>query len=156
MNRKKCLVIALGNPLQGDDGFGAAVLGRLSRDPDVLGCADLVDAHTDLLSLVAELAAYERVVLVDAVLTEDGAGDVAVLSESAIASHAGASLSAHQMSPGEVVRLFRVLHPQARTEIRVVGLRVREIRHGTEPCRPAALVDGEDAVRELVGLRGRS
>ena len=57
------LVLALGNPLRGDDGIGAAVLNALPAvPPDVT----LLDGGTPGLELVLTLRGYERVIIVDA------------------------------------------------------------------------------------------
>jgi hydrogenase maturation protease len=66
MMPRKCLVAGLGNPLQGSDGFGQAVLARLGERTDLPEHTELPDAHTDLLRYVARFASYDLVVLVDA------------------------------------------------------------------------------------------
>lgn len=44
-------IMAVGNPLYGDDGVGAAVLERI-RDGDLFPGAELIDAGVDALSLI--------------------------------------------------------------------------------------------------------
>lgn len=57
------LVLALGNPLRGDDGVGAAVLNALpALPPGVTG----LDGGTPGLSLVLSLQGYDRAIIVDA------------------------------------------------------------------------------------------
>jgi hypothetical protein len=74
----KWLVLGLGNPLAGADGFGPAVIARLRRAAWPDG-ADFVDAHTDLLAHLHRFEHFDRVVLVDTVL--DDRGGVAVIDE---------------------------------------------------------------------------
>ncbi len=61
----KTLVLALGNPLRGDDGIGAAVLAELARadlPPDVT----LLDGGTPGLETALLLQGYGRAVIIDA------------------------------------------------------------------------------------------
>jgi hydrogenase maturation protease len=59
------VILALGNPLRGDDGVGAAVLEHLSRGalPNTVA---LLDGGTSGLELVLLLNAYQHVVIIDA------------------------------------------------------------------------------------------
>jgi len=129
---KMTLIAGLGNPLSGDDAFGVRVIERLQQaitelPPDAV----LVDAHTDLLNHIEDFAAYERVLLIDAVLDTEGKlgqpGRVIVLDENKFESWTETSQSVHQMSPLLAVKLFRTLYPEARTKITLIGLIVDEI-----------------------------
>jgi hydrogenase maturation protease len=131
--RRRILILGLGNPLAGDDSFGAIVVEALARVP--LPAADVAAVHTDLLGWIDRFENYERVILVDALLDPDGpAGEVSVLTEAQLASFPDASPSVHQMSPLLALRLFRQLYPGAKTEVVLVALRTREIR--IPGCRP--------------------
>ncbi len=59
------LVLALGNPLRGDDGVGAATLEVLSRH-DLPEGVDLVDGGTGGLEIVLMFQDYRRVIIIDA------------------------------------------------------------------------------------------
>ncbi len=59
------LVLALGNPLRGDDGVGAAVIARLAEAHLPQG-VDLRDGGTPGLETVLLLQGYRRVIIVDA------------------------------------------------------------------------------------------
>ncbi len=59
------LVLALGNPLRGDDGVGAAVIEHLTRQSLPLGVA-VMDGGTPGLELVLLLNGYRRAIIVDA------------------------------------------------------------------------------------------
>ena len=60
------LVLALGNPLRGDDGVGAAVLEHLRRSGALPGQVDLVDGGTAGLETVLLLQGYRRAMIIDA------------------------------------------------------------------------------------------
>ena len=115
------LVVALGNPQQGADGFGPAVADRLRRTRGLPDGVDLVDAHTDLLAHLERFAQYDRVVLVDAVLGGER-GQVAVVDEETFAPWDERSPGSHSVSPLVAVKLFRQLHPASRTRILLVAL----------------------------------
>jgi hydrogenase maturation protease len=143
------LVVGIGNRLQGADGFGPAVVDRLRRTPDLAGTIDVVDAGTDLLAQLDRFAAYDRVVLVDAVLA-DGEPRVAIVDEAAFSRWDDRSPSCHAVSPVVAVRLFRCLHPAVRNQISLVALTVDAIRF--ERSLGSDVVDaGAEAVIRLIG-----
>lgn len=149
------LVLGLGNPLSGADGFGPAVVERL-RDGTPVPGVEIVDAGTDLLGWIARFADYDRVVLVDAVAVGDPATPpcVATIGEETFTAWDAASAGAHEMSPLAAVRLFRALqHGTSITPvIQLVGFFVSETAFARRP--DAAEIDaGVDAVQQLVASR---
>nr|MBN1229316.1 hydrogenase maturation protease [Anaerolineae bacterium] len=62
----RLLVLALGNPLRGDDGAGEAVLEYLKSGPGIPEHIDLVIGGTPGLELVLFLEGYSRAVIIDA------------------------------------------------------------------------------------------
>lgn len=58
-------IIAVGNSFYGDDGIGAAVLENIRQEGHFPG-AELIDVHTDALTLLDHLACGETTVVVDA------------------------------------------------------------------------------------------
>jgi hydrogenase maturation protease len=141
------LVVGIGNPLQGADGFGPAVIASLRASASLPPDTQLIDAHTDLLALIDRFAAFDQVVLVDAVLG-DGRAEVIVFDEPAFAQWPTESPSSHQVSALVAVGLFRRLYPEARTRISLVGLNVDEV---TRQQNGAQFVDeGVAAVQRLI------
>jgi hydrogenase maturation protease len=152
---RKILVLGLGNPLSGDDGFGGRVLERLRLQGGGLPPGvTLADAHTDLLNRLEDFARYDQVLLIDAVLDPERRqgepGRVAVFEEQAFQSWRDDSPSAHQVSPLMAVRLFRLLHPEARTRILLVGLLVDEIRRTPHFATDDRIARAADAVFNLM------
>lgn len=130
--RKKTLILGLGNPLSGDDGFGARVLERLRQnEPEAPHGVHMADAHTDLLNHLEDFARYDCIVLIDAILDPEGKqgepGRVAAIDETVFQSWPEASQSVHQVSPLLAVKLFRQLHPDAGSRIVLVGLFVDRV-----------------------------
>ncbi len=60
------LLLALGNPLRGDDGVGPAVLEALAQAGDLPEDVSLLDGGTAGLETVLLLQGYRRVIIVDA------------------------------------------------------------------------------------------
>jgi hydrogenase maturation protease len=151
MNRqKKTIVIGLGNPLSGDDGFGSRVLDLLEKTdfhPDF----DSKDDPTDLLGIIDNFADYDRVLLIDAILDPERklgrTGQVAVLDEDAFLSWPKSSQGVHQMSPLLAVRLFRKLYPQAQTEIILAGLLVDHLKTVPVYATDAAIREAFEILR---------
>jgi hydrogenase maturation protease len=148
-------VVGLGNPLSGDDGFGARVLAHLNENRAGLPPgASLLDAHTDLLNHLETLACYDRVVLVDAILDANGKlgipGTVSVLDEEALLALSESSPSVHQVSPLLAVRLFRTLHPEALPRIILVGLLVDRISRSLVYATEERIALGADAVLKAI------
>jgi hydrogenase maturation protease len=133
------------------DAFGTRVIERLlQKNSALLQYADLADAHTDLLSRIDCFPAYERVVLIDAILDPDAkigdAGHIVLLDEEALSLWPEASPSVHQLSPLLVVKLFRQLHPEATTRILLVGLCADRIELGSGMGAQAGVPPSEESV----------
>lgn len=126
----KWLVLGLGNPLAGADGFGPAVIARLRRESPPDG-AYLVDAHTDLLAHLHRFEQVDHVFLVDTVL--DDRGGVAMVDEAEFSQWDDRSGGVHQLSPLAAVKLFRHLHPEAATLITLVAHFVPEHAFALQP-----------------------
>ncbi len=146
--------MALGNPLSGDDGFGARVLKKLQGlAVDLPPEVTLVDAGTDLLNQIESFAEYGHIVLIDAILDPEGklgqTGRVDVIDEESILSWPETSQSVHQITPLLGIKLFRVLHPAAKTKINILGLFVDRISHS-----PLYMTDEriEEAVAAVLAL----
>ena len=147
---KKTLVLGLGNPLSGDDGFGRRVLERL-REGDLPPGATLADAYTELLNRLEDFARYDQVLLIDAVLDpERRQGEPGRVEVQALQSWRDDSPSAHQVSPLMAVKLFRLLHPEARTRILLVGLLVDEIRRTPRFATDDRIARAADTVLNLM------
>lgn len=63
--RSEVLILALGNPLRGDDGVGAAILCALQTHSEV-AAVDLVDGGTPGLETLLMLQGYRHAIILDA------------------------------------------------------------------------------------------
>jgi len=145
------LVIGLGNPLAGDDGFGPAVLRRL-QEIGLPGDVDAVPSCTDLLDHIDCFLGYEAVVLVDALTgTSAPLGTVDRVDESTLLAWRAPSTSAHRLSPVEALRVFRALVPRAATRITLVALHTDSVRPQPVHARPRTIEEGVRLVWQLLG-----
>jgi hydrogenase maturation protease len=147
--QKKTIVIGLGNPLSGDDGFGPRVLELLEKSasyPNV----DFKDAHTDLLGEIENFSIYDRIFLIDAVLDPEKklgqTGEIVLFDEEEFLSWPESSHDVHQMSPLLAVRLFRRLYPQTQVKIILAGLLVDHLEAVPVYATEAAIREAANAV----------
>jgi hydrogenase maturation protease len=151
----KALLAGMGNPLSGDDGFGPRVLDqlRLAGMHNLPGIS-LLNAFTDLLNHIESFVEYDRVVLIDSILDPERRmgtpGMVGVLGEQSLLSLPEASQGVHQMSPVLGVKLFRTLHPAARTTIQLVGLFVDRISHSPLYLTEERIHEAVNVIRALL------
>jgi hydrogenase maturation protease len=151
----KTLILGLGNPLSGDDGFGAQVLGLLHQhETELLPGVSLIDAHTDLLNHIETFAACDRVVLIDAILDPENKlgkpGQVVALREEEFLPWSEASPSVHQMSPILAVKLFRQLYPAAQNTFTLVGLLVDQLTHAPRYATADRIHEAAAIVRDFL------
>ena len=62
----RTIVLALGNPLRGDDGIGIAVINALEANPRLPKGVDLIDGGTPGVDTSLLLQGYHRAIIVDA------------------------------------------------------------------------------------------
>jgi Ni,Fe-hydrogenase maturation factor len=97
---KKTLLIAIGNPLRGDDGIAHVLLSRL-------GTSEAIDhrfVHQLTPELSAEISAYASVLFLDADIS---ARDLTI---EPVRESGPCSVRSHLVTPGEVVSLSRELY----------------------------------------------
>ncbi|MGE5858168.1 MAG: hydrogenase maturation protease [Solirubrobacterales bacterium] len=151
----RVLVAGIGNVFLGDDGFGVAVVDRLSRAelPDWVRVADYGIRGMDL---AYELSDYELVILVDAVPRGGPPGTVYVIE--AAVDELEPTLDTHGMDPVKVLSLARELGKMPERVI-VVGAEPRTVLSAdaeevvvelSEPVRAAV----DEAVRTVESLLG--
>lgn len=106
---KPVLVLALGNPLAGDDGVGTRVLERIARDAAVCDVADLLEGGTDLFRHADAIRGRECLVLVDAALSTAPAPRLAVRRHPP--ASAPSRVHAHDLDPVAALELLRQVDP---------------------------------------------
>lgn len=140
------LVIGLGNPLMGDDGFGLAVLAELSDRWRMPEDVELVDGGTWGIRLLPLLDGAGRVLFLDAVDRGAEPGTPFVLQGDELPRALCLKLSPHQIDLREVLALAS-LRGSTPTDLVAVGAQPAdvEMRHGLSPAL-------ERRVRDVAGL----
>lgn len=146
------LVLALGNPLRGDDGAGAAVLERLRRCVPLPGEVDLIDGGTPGLETVLLLQGYRRAMIIDAADMRLAPGDWRRLPSKGGALACGdlsAGHTLHSAGLAEALALGEALGvlPEA---IEVFAVQPLEVGWAPGLSRPvqACIADVADAILE--------
>jgi len=142
------LVAGVGNIFFGDDGFGSAVLQRLSAAP--IAGAHCEDYGIRGMHLAFEmLAGYERVFVVDAVSRGGAPGTLYVLEPDLTAS-TGAP-DAHRMDLANVFALVQSFGGEA-PPVMIVGAEAQTVEDGIglSPVMEAAVAAALPLIRRLV------
>jgi len=146
------LVAGIGNLFLGDDGFGPEVIKRLLDEGPPPDGVRIADYGIRGVHLAYDLFGVDRLILVDALPTEDAPGELVVL-EIGPGDIEPVGFDAHAMSPaavlGTVQRIGETMPPTY-----LVGCRIdttfEEI--GLTPRVEAAVPGAMDAVRKLIDL----
>ena len=125
------LVLALGNPLMGDDGVGVRVVEELKGRELPSGVA-LADGGTTGLALVGLMEEYQRVIAVDAAEMGQPPGCVRKFAPSEVRFKAtGDMLSLHQVGFGEALALAKALGVSP-PELTIIGVQPKRTAIGEE------------------------
>ncbi len=131
----KTLVLGLGNPILTDDGVGVRVAERVE---DAVGQRDVTVMEASLagLSILDQLAGYDRAIIVDAVQTVGGkAGQVYRLSTDMLdTTQHPASL--HDFDVGTALELGGRLGLALPKEMVIFGVEVADVETFGEECTP--------------------
>jgi len=147
----RILVLALGNPLRGDDGVGQAVLGYLSEKAPVFETT-LLDGGTPGLETILLMQGYDRVIILDAADMGLPAGEWRRFEPNAVElSHADLNGTLHSAGLAEALTLgsaLGLLPP----EVIVYGIQPQDIgweAHLSEAVQNAVPVVGAAIYNEL-------
>jgi len=129
----RTLILGIGNPIMGDDGVGfhvAQELAKKIKDENI----DVKDTSIDGLNLLELIVGYDKVVIIDAIMTDDGeTGEIYKLRPENFARtvHPGSSL--HNINLATVVEISKnFLAEQAPEEIVVFAVNIQEVTEFTE------------------------
>jgi hydrogenase maturation protease len=115
------LVLGLGNVLLGDDGLGAAAVARMERSYRIPPGVQLEDGGTLGLSLLGLLAESDRVILVDAVRTDDPPGTLVRIDGKHVMDAVRERLSPHQVGVADLLDAARLIDCYP-TSVTLLGL----------------------------------
>ena len=103
------LVLGLGNVLCGDDGLGVAAVKEIHRRYNVPESAQVLDGGTLGLSLLSYFESEQDVILVDAITTDQEAGEFVRLEGDDVAPAVRNSLSVHQIGVADLIDALRLI-----------------------------------------------
>lgn len=105
------LILALGNPLRGDDGIGSAVLERLRETAVFPPTTTLIDGGTPGLETALTLQGYDQVIVIDAANIGGKPGDWKrfSLSDASLIQDANMNGTLHDAGFAEAVALAEAL-----------------------------------------------
>jgi hydrogenase maturation protease len=149
----KTIVIGLGNPILGDDGVGwrvaEEVKGRL--DPDLQVDVDFLSLGG--ISLMEHLIGYDRVVLVDAFLTDEEPGSIHVSPLDKIPNNSAFHItSAHDTSLQNAMKLGKDLGASLPNDVMVIGVSIKRAYDFSEELSPPVAEAIPKAVQIVVEL----
>lgn len=105
INKRRVVVIGLGNPLMGDDGLGLAVLDTLRTGyafpPDV----ELVDGGTWGMNLLPVIEDADELILIDAIDVGETPGTFVRLEHHRLPRYLATKISPHQVDLRDVLAL---------------------------------------------------
>jgi len=129
----KTLVLGIGNPLLGDDGVGFHIAQELAngiKDENI----DVKDASIDGLNLIELIIGYDKVIIIDAIMTENGeVGETYKFRPEDIARTVHATTSPHHANLATAIEIGKkYLAEQMPEKIVVIAVEVKEVTRVTE------------------------
>jgi hydrogenase maturation protease len=144
------LVVALGNPLSGDDGAGQAILERLQAAKLSLD-VHLVDLGSDALGIISHYHGEQLIIILDAI-NQQGLAPGAVAVTDWANLQPGVGRSVHQLDPVEGINLASMVDEKlGMAEKKLVGVQVGSTQVGAE-MTPTVTDAVNLAVAEIVNL----
>jgi hydrogenase maturation protease len=127
----RVIVIGVGNPLMGDDGFGLVVLERLRTEWDTGDAVELVDGGTWGMNLLPVLEDAEAVIFVDAIDIGWSPGTPVELERASLPVFLGTKLSPHEIDLRDVIALAE-LRGRLPERTVAIGVQPERVEVGTE------------------------
>ncbi len=132
----KTLVLGIGNTILTDDGVGCRVAQRLKRR--LQGREDITVKETSLsgLSLLEEMAGYERLIIIDAIQTKSGGkpGDIYKLSPEDF--KIGHMAVVHDLGLFSALELGRKLEMEMPREVVIFAIEAKDMVTFSEKLSP--------------------
>ncbi|UCD54051.1 MAG: hydrogenase maturation protease [Dehalococcoidia bacterium] len=145
----KTLILGIGNPILGDDGVGFHIAQELAekiKDENI----EVKDTTVNGLNLLELIAGYDKLIVIDAIMTEDGkAGEIYKLKPESIGEPACSTISAHHLNLANTIELGKRLFPQEMPEeVTVFAVGTQKVAQVTEEMTEAV----KEAIPKIVSL----
>jgi hydrogenase maturation protease len=141
------LVLGIGNPILSDDGVGIKVaqeVGKKLDDPQIT----VSETSAAGLSLLDSIIGYDKVIIIDAIQTEEGkAGQISRMKpeDFSFAKHIS---SPHQINLVTALELGKMLNLTMPREISILAVEAKDIASFSEGCTPEV----EQAIPKVVKM----
>lgn len=147
--RKKTLVVGVGNPILSDDGVGVHIAGRL-KEMDIPG-VDIEELPASGLELLDMVLGYDRVVIIDAIVTEGGVpGEFYIMEESDFERTVHGA-SPHGINIATALALGRQLaSARMPSETRFYAIEAADVVNVSESLTPAVAEAVSSVIEKIV------
>ena len=155
-SRVESVVLGLGNLLRRDEGLGIRAMERLRACSTLPDAVQLVDGGTLGLELLSYLEGAERVLILDAALTDGLPGTLLRVAGEQVPAFFGMRTSPHEIAVADLLAVTKLRGTQPH-ELVVWGMQPAALELGWELSEPVAarldaLVDAAAAELERWGL----
>ena len=133
----RVLVLGVGNPLMGDDGFGLALLERLRHRCEWPAGVTLMDGGTWGMNLLPAIEDADALLILDAIDAGKPPGALVRMGRGELPRYVAQKLSPHQVDLRDVLALAE-LRGHLPTQAAAVGIQPERIALGTELSPTAA------------------
>ena len=136
-SRAEIVVLGLGNLLRRDEGLGIRAMERLRVCYTLPETVQLVDGGTLGLQLLSYLEGAERVLILDAALTEGPPGTLLRVAGEQVPAFLGMRTSAHEIAVADLLAVTKLRGTQPH-ELVVWGMQPAALELGWELSEPIA------------------
>ena len=145
----RTLVLGIGNSILGDDGIGVHVAREVAGKVNGM-CVDVRDVNVDGLNLFDFILGYDKLVVIDAIITEGGSvGEVYRLKPENIHDPSRSAISPHHFNLGSTIEIGKRLFPgQIPEEVTVFAVGTEDVTCITEEMTDKV----REAIPEVVSL----
>jgi len=129
----RTLVLGIGNTILGDDGIGVHIAQGLAKEINDENI-DVMDTSIDGLNLLEIIAGYDKLIVVDAIMTEETkAGEIYKLKPENIGRLACSATSPHHLNLATTIEIGKRLFPQEIPgEVIIFAVGAQEVTEVTE------------------------
>ena len=126
----RTLIVGVGNTLRGDDGLGVHAL-NLVRSRGLPGDVDTLEGGTSLIHVLPDLTGYQKLIVLDAVETDEAG--VVVIRNPRFHDSQHYAMSLHEFGVKEALRLV-LIETGRLPEVVIMGARPENVAFGMELC----------------------
>ncbi len=119
MSKNSIAIVGLGNLLLGDEGFGVHLIRHL-KEHFSFENVDIIDGGTIGFQLIEYFLEYDKLIIVDAIKTDDEAGSIYKFSLEELPPNITFVSSIHEIGLGDVLQQVKFMGEE--TEVTVVGI----------------------------------